>query len=188
MSKDGTDRPKTGTLSYASRQDVRLLLDDLDRIVEELEKRQRALAYTPSVSPVDPGKAWISSHYGVRISPFTGKKQFHLGVDVAGWKGTPIMATAKGEVISVKKQKLLGLVVKLEHDKTFSTIYGHLLRAAVKKGERVERGQIIGYMGNSGRSTGYHVHYGVKKNDRYVNPIGYMMDWDDKKALFAEKR
>ena len=121
------------------------------------------MGQTPSISPVEPQKSWISSGYGMRISPFTGKKKLHLGTDIAGWKGTPIVATANGRVMFVAKTRTLGLMIRVRHDATFTTEYAHLLRAVVKKGRYVKRGELIGYMGNSGWSTGYHVHYAIKK-------------------------
>ena len=168
-----------------SRQDITQLHTDLDRIIETLENKQKEMEHTPSISPVDPRKSWISSVFGMRISPFTGRKHFHLGIDIAGWKGTPIMAPAKGRVNLVRKWGALGLMVRIRHNSTYTTEYGHLLKSAVKKGQYVERGDIIGYMGNSGRSTGYHVHYGIKKNRKHVNPFPYMMDWDRNYYLLA---
>ena len=172
--------------SSLSRQEVALLHTDLDRIIKTLENRQKEMEHTPSISPVDPRKSWISSVYGMRISPFTGRKHFHLGIDIAGWKGTPIMAPAKGKVAFVRKWGALGLMVSIRHNSVYTTEYGHLLESAVKKGQDVERGDIIGYMGNSGRSTGYHLHYGIKKNRKHVNPFPYMMDWDKDNFILAE--
>jgi murein DD-endopeptidase MepM/ murein hydrolase activator NlpD len=171
--------------SRISRQEIAQLHADLDRIVETLENRQKEMEHTPSISAVDPRKSWISSVYGIRISPFTGRKEFHLGIDIAGGKGTPIMAPAKGRVTFVRKWGALGLMVRIRHNSTYTTEYGHLLKSAVKKGQYVGRGEIIGYMGNSGRSTGYHLHYGIRKNRKHVNPFPYMMDWDKNYFLLA---
>jgi murein DD-endopeptidase MepM/ murein hydrolase activator NlpD len=172
--------------SWLSTQEVTDLHTDLNRIIKTLHDRQKEMEHTPSISPVDPRKSWISSLFGIRISPFTGRKHFHLGVDIAGWKGTPIMAPAKGKVIRVGKWGALGLMVRIKHSSTYTTEYGHLQKAAVKKGQTVERGEIIGYMGNSGRSTGYHLHYGLKKSGKHVNPLPYMMDWDKNYFRFPE--
>jgi murein DD-endopeptidase MepM/ murein hydrolase activator NlpD len=173
---------------HLSSEEVARLGTDLDQIIDTLQNRQKELEHMPSISPVDPQKSWISSSYGMRTSQFTGKKQFHPGIDIAGWKGTPIMAPANGKVISVKKNGSMGLVVKIRHDSIFTTAYGHLLKAAVKKRQYVKRGDIIGYMGNSGRSTGYHLHYEVKKNGKRVNPFHYMMDWDKEHFLLATEQ
>ncbi len=175
----------TDLASYLSHREVTQLHADLDEIITTLEKRQKEMDHTPSISPVDPRKSWISSLFGTRISPFTGRKHFHLGIDVAGWKGTPIIAPAKGKVTLVKRWGSLGLMVRIKHNSTYTTEYGHLLKAGVKKGQSVERGQVIGYMGDSGRSTGYHVHYGLRRNGKHVDPFPYMMDWDKNVFLFA---
>ena len=171
---------------WLSTQEITQLHTDLNHTIKTLHEKQKEMEHTPSISPVDPRKSWLSSLYGVRISPFTGRKHFHLGVDIAGWKGTPIMAPAKGQVTRVRKWGALGLMVRIKHSSTYTTEYGHLQKAIVKKGQKVERGQVIGNMGNSGRSTGYHLHYGMKKKGKHVNPLPYMMDWDKNYFLFAE--
>ena len=79
----------------------------------------------------------------------------------------------------------MGLMVKIKHDSTYQTVYGHLLKAAAKRGQRIKRGEVIGYMGNSGRSTGYHLHYEVRKNGKRINPFSHMMDWDKNSTLMA---
>jgi murein DD-endopeptidase MepM/ murein hydrolase activator NlpD len=168
-----------------SLQDVDRLDMDLQRIVAALQSRQEKLDRTPFISPVDPQACWISSPFGTRISPFTGKPQFHLGIDMAGCEGTPILAPAAGRVAFADKNGLLGLTLKLAHDSTYETVYGHLDKLAVKKGQTVQRGQVIGYMGSSGRSTGYHLHYEVKRNGKSINPFEHMLDWQDNKLLMA---
>ena len=166
-----------------SSQEIDILYTDLGEIIRTLHNRQDEIDSTPSISPVDPENTWISSAFGLRVSPFTGKQKLHLGIDIAGHKGTPIMATAKGKVVYVGKWGPLGLKVKIKHNASFITEYGHLLDAAVKKGQKVGRGEIIGHMGNSGRSTGYHVHYGIKKKGKFVNPFPYLMDWGGNSLL-----
>lgn len=170
---------------FPSPKEIDSVSLNLNQIIETLQIKQKKLEYIPSVSPVDPQKSWISSPFGIRISPFTGKKQLHLGIDIAAWKGTPIMAPAKGKVVSVKKRGLMGLTVTIRHDSIYTTLYGHLLKSNVKKGQVIKRGDVIGYIGNSGRSTGYHLHYSVKKNGKHVNPFPYMVDWDNNHALFV---
>ena len=172
--------------SCLSGQEVTQIYTDLGQITKALQNKQQEMDHTPSISPVDPQKSWISSGYGIRISPFTGKKELHLGIDIAGWKGTPIVATANGKVIFVGKCRAFGLMARIRHNSTFTTEYAHLLKAAVKKGQYVRRGELIGYMGNSGWSTGYHVHYGIKKSGKYINPFPSMLDWDKNPFLLAE--
>jgi murein DD-endopeptidase MepM/ murein hydrolase activator NlpD len=175
----------SGLEGFLSSEEVDRLDMDLQRIVAALRNRQEKLDRTPFISPVDPQASWISSPYGRRFSPFTGKPQFHLGVDIAGCQGTPITAPAEGKVAFADKNGLLGLAVKLVHDSTYETVYGHLDKVAVKKGQSVRRGQVIGYMGSSGRSTGYHLHYEVRRNGKSINPFEYMLDWQDNKLLLA---
>jgi murein DD-endopeptidase MepM/ murein hydrolase activator NlpD len=170
-----------------SDQDIRQLDADLQQIAGALQGRQEKLDHTPSVSPVDPQASWISSPYGVRISPFTGKEQFHPGIDIAGAPKTPIVATANGTVAFVGKDGALGMSVRIKHDSVYESTFGHLDKASVKKGQRVNRGDVIGYMGSSGRSTGHHLHYELAKNGKSVNPFEYMMDWkNDNLAMLAE--
>ncbi len=168
-----------------SSQDLDRLDMDLRSIMGALRDRQEKLDHTPFISPVDPQTSWISSSFGMRTSPFTGKSQFHPGIDIAGCEGTPIMAPAEGKVVFSEKNGQLGLTVKLVHDPTYETAYGHLSKMAVKKGQTVKRGQVIGYMGSSGRSTGFHLHYEIKRNGKPINPFDNMLDWQDNKLLLA---
>jgi len=186
-----SEHPQAARLRASARtdslspQDIGQLDTELQQIIGTLEKRQEKLDHTPSISPVDPQQSWISSPFGMRISPFTSKKQFHLGLDMAGCDGTPIMATARGQIVFVGTNGSLGLAVRIRHDSAYETIYGHLDKAAVKKGQPVERGDVIGHMGDSGKATGYHLHYEIKKNEKSVDPFKYMMDWKDNDLLLA---
>ena len=166
-----------------SAQDIHQLNSDLQAIVGALQVRQDRLDHTPSISPVDPQGTWISSSYGLRISPFTGKEQFHPGVDIAGAEGTPIIAPAKGTVAFVGKDGPLGMTVRIKHDSVFESTYGHLQKASVKKGQHVQRGEVIGSMGNSGRSTGHHLHYEIARNGKSVNPLQHMLDWKNENLV-----
>ena len=169
----------------ASHQNIRQLELNLDQIIQTLEYRQQELEKTPSISPVQHEKAWISCGYGMRVSPITGKKQFHPGIDIAAWMGTPVIAPGNGTVTFAREWGSMGLTVKIRHNATYLTTYGHLLGATVKKGQPVKRGDIIGFIGNSGRSTGYHLHYEIYKDNKRVNPYLYMADWKNKRTLAA---
>jgi murein DD-endopeptidase MepM/ murein hydrolase activator NlpD len=170
-----------------SDQDIRQVDADLQQIVGALQGRQEKLDHTPSVSPVAPQESWLSSPYGVRVSPFTGKEQFHPGIDIAGAEKTPIVAPANGTIAFVGKDGPLGMTVRIKHGSVYESTYGHLDKASVKKGQRVDRGDVIGYMGSSGRSTGPHLHYELAKNGKTINPLEYMMDWkNDNFAMLAE--
>ena len=140
-------------------------------LLEFLGKQKSILASTPSIWPV---MGWVTSEFGYRTSPFTGKREFHRGIDIATRVGKEIVAPADGIAVSVCKKPGMGNMVKISHKNSITTCYGHLLKSAVKRGKRVKRGDVIGYVGNSGRSTGPHLHYGVYLNGVAVNPRRYL--------------
>jgi len=137
------------------------------------QQKNNELAAIPTIWPV---KGWISSGFGWRTNPFTGKREFHEGIDIVNAVGVPILAPADGRVIATSRDPGFGLVLKIDHGYGYETVYGHLLKFAVMKGEWVKRGQIIGYLGNTGMSTGPHLHYEIHKNGRPVNPWWYLLD------------
>ena len=157
----------------------------MDRLLEDAAARERSLAelqeflhaqrsiaaVTPSVWPVT---GWVTSEFGPRSNPFGSRREFHTGIDIATKLGAPIQAPADGMVTNVEKRPDLGLLIQIEHGRGISTLYAHLFRAAVSKGQVVRRGEVIGYVGNSGRSTGAHLHYAVNLNGVYVNPRKYL--------------
>jgi len=145
----------------------------LEDLVESLHTKRRRLASTPSIWPA---KGWVTSGYGYRTSPFTGRRQFHGGVDIAGRPGTPIVAPARGRVVFVGRKGPLGRAVVLDHGYGVRTTFGHNAEILVERGEEVERGQEIARLGSSGRSTGPHVHYTVQVDGRRVNPMNYILD------------
>ena len=122
----------------------------------------------PKGTPVTDG--WISSRYGYRTDPFTGKRQFHRGIDFAGRKGTAIYAAAGGIVISAKKHPQYGNLVEIDHRNGYVTRYAHASEMLVKAGDVVKKGQQIAKMGSTGRSTGTHLHFEVIKNGSPTNP------------------
>lgn len=142
-------------------------------LIEFLEERKLVLLATPSIRPA---RGWISSGFGYRKDPFTGERHLHRGVDIATRMGTPIIATADGIVVSSKKDRHFGNIIEVDHGNGFCTRYGHNAANFVKKGDRVKRGQVIGTVGNTGRSTGPHVHYEVRLNGVAVNPRKYMLN------------
>ncbi len=155
---------------------ARSLADDLEDLARLVEARRRSWDAIPAISPVD-GEHWISSGFGWRRSPFTGKREFHNGVDMAGRAGTPIVAPADGKVVRVVRDAALGRTITIDHGNGIRTIYGHLQKVLVKRGQRVKRGEQIATMGSTGRrSTGPHVHYAVKVDGKFVNPWHYMLD------------
>jgi murein DD-endopeptidase MepM/ murein hydrolase activator NlpD len=126
----------------------------------------------PSTQPVK-GSA-LTSSFGVRSDPFRGRAAMHAGIDLAGPIGTPIYATADAIVGRSEWAGGYGNLIELNHGRGIQTRYGHLTRSAVRAGERVKRGQLIGYMGSTGRSTGSHLHYEVRIDGKAVNPIPFM--------------
>ncbi|MBW1645931.1 MAG: M23 family metallopeptidase [Deltaproteobacteria bacterium] len=144
-----------------------------DYLQDYLQKKQTVLNFTPSIMPV---RGWISSRYGYRVSPFTGRREFHKGVDIVNRRGTPVVATADGRVKFAGYNGGYGRMVVIDHGIGLATKYGHLSKIYVKIGDRVVRGQKIGLVGNSGRSTGPHLHYEVVVNGQSVNPVNYFVN------------
>jgi murein DD-endopeptidase MepM/ murein hydrolase activator NlpD len=126
----------------------------------------------PSMKPV--ADLQFTSLYGVRSDPFRGTAAMHAGVDIPGPIGTPIYATADGVVGRAGWVGGYGNLVELEHGKGLQTRYGHMSKLLVAPGTRVARGQVIGLMGSTGRSTGSHLHYEVRMDGAAVNPVPYM--------------
>ena len=138
-----------------------------------LEKQKMLLASTPSIRPA---KGWMSSSFGYRVSPFTGQKEFHRGIDLATRMGAPIVAPADGMVSSVIREHGYGNILTINHGYGVTTKYAHLKKSLVKKGHYVKRGETIALVGNSGRSTGPHLHYEVHLNKVAVNPLRYILN------------
>jgi murein DD-endopeptidase MepM/ murein hydrolase activator NlpD len=138
-----------------------------------LESKRRRLASSPSIWPT---KGWLTSRYGYRTSPFTGREQFHAGLDIAGAKGTDVVVTARGKVAFAGKRGPLGNSLIVDHGYGVRTQYGHVDELFVKRGEDVQRGDKIASLGSSGRSTGPHLHYVVEVNGKTRNPLDYIFD------------
>lgn len=143
--------------------------------VQELEKNARSmdkLANKPSLWPV---AGEITSVFGWRNSPWGGGSEFHPGIDIANNMETPIVATADGEVVQSEPAGGYGNIVKINHGNGIETIYGHNSHLAVNAGQSVKKGQVIAYLGNTGRSTGPHLHYEVRVNGTAVDPISFLV-------------
>ncbi|MBW2099991.1 MAG: M23 family metallopeptidase [Deltaproteobacteria bacterium] len=141
--------------------------EGFNSLLKSLEDKRNLLAATPSICPT---KGWISSRFGYRKCPFTGRRRFHSGLDIAARKGTPIVAPADGKVTYAGKKGLLGNLVVIDHGYGMITRYAHLYKALKKKGDIIKRGEIIGLVGSTGRSTGPHLHYEVRLNGIPLNP------------------
>lgn len=133
-----------------------------------VERRQALAEATPSIWPA---QGWLSSSYGRRTDPFTGKSDFHPALDISTEYGKPIYATANGTVQVASRSGAYGNLVQLSHGFGLMTRYGHMSRFAVKVGDEVKRGDVIGYVGATGRASGAHVHYEIWVNGRPINPL-----------------
>lgn len=151
----------------------RFELEKYDEVHAALSKLTDRLKHTPSIWPC---KGWYSRGYGMKYDPFTGYKRMHWGMDLANPRGTQIVAPADGKVIKVGKQGGMGKTVVIDHGYGFKTLYGHLSKSNVKRGQRVERGDVIALMGSTGYSTGPHLHYEVSRNGKRINPRKYILN------------
>lgn len=133
-----------------------------------VESQQALARSTPALWPVT---GWLSSGFGSRRDPVDGGQDFHAGLDIAADRGTPVRATADGVVRSSAYDGNYGNAVVVEHSSWISTRYGHLSRFAVQEGQHVRRGDLIGYVGSTGRATGAHLHYEILLNGQPINPL-----------------
>ncbi|HEY8549497.1 MAG TPA: M23 family metallopeptidase [Vicinamibacterales bacterium] len=134
----------------------------------EIEHRSEVARATPSIWPA---LGWLTSNFGMRSDPFTGRPASHLGVDISAGRGDPVYATANGRVVSAGWSGEYGNLVVVEHNFGLTTRYAHLSRVAVRPGDEVSRGDIVGYVGATGRATSAHLHYEVWADGRPVNPL-----------------
>lgn len=153
---------------YAAQLDGRL-----DEIAGGLEERAERTASIPSIAPA---RGLLTSAYGYRKDPLTGARTLHRGVDIGTAANRPVKATADGIVIRAGRNGALGTSVSLSHGFGVVTRYGHLSRLVVEPGQSVTQGDVLGYVGKSGRATGFHLHYEVRIDGRPVNPLDYMRD------------
>jgi murein DD-endopeptidase MepM/ murein hydrolase activator NlpD len=144
-----------------------------ESLFKYIKEQQNILASTPAIRPAT---GWTTSRFGYRISPFTGRREFHKGFDIANRKGTPIIATANGTVTFAGKKGAFGNVVVIDHGHGMVTRYAHTEKMLVKRNDKVKRGDTIALIGNTGRSTGNHVHYEVHLNGIPINPEKYILN------------
>jgi murein DD-endopeptidase MepM/ murein hydrolase activator NlpD len=171
------DKEDAGLVSEI-RQSIGRLNDDANEqersfgeLLKFLQEQKSLLAATPSIWPV---RGWVTSEFGTRDNPFGSGTEFHKGIDIATRMGKEIQAPADGLVVEVAYRSDDGNIVKIDHGHGVVTSYAHLSRAAVKQGVRIKRGDVLGFVGDTGRSTGAHVHYAVYVNDVPVNPRKYL--------------
>lgn len=141
-------------------------------IATNLEKQAQLQTSTPSIMPT---AGWVTSTFGYRRDPFTSKLTLHEGVDIIGVPGQTINATASGTVVAAGPYANWGNIVEIDHGRGLHTFYAHNQTVNVRVGDEVKRGQPIATLGRSGRSTGFHCHYGVKRNGNWVDPMKYVL-------------
>ena len=144
-----------------------------EELLEAFEHNLDLLSATPTIWPTE---GWVTSPFGRRISPFTGQSEFHQGIDISGKVGTPIYAPATGVVTFTGVDGGFGKTIVLKHGSGIVTRYCHLHRVSVDADQEVQRGELIGYLGNTGRSTGPHLHYEVRLNGVCVDPMRYILN------------
>jgi len=151
-------------------------LDDRDKQLQVLEAMLRndtlQEKIRPAGRPIE--KGWLSSYFGMRTDPFTGKQAYHSGLDFAGKEGSDVLAVASGVVTWAGDRYGYGELVEINHGNGYVTRYGHNKEVLVKEGQTVKKGEVISHMGSTGRSTGPHVHFEVLRNGRTVDPKRYI--------------
>jgi murein DD-endopeptidase MepM/ murein hydrolase activator NlpD len=153
------------------RQGIDLRRESLEEIQGYFNDQRSLLAAKPKGWPT---KGWVTSGFGRRVSPFSGKRRMHYGLDIAARTGTPVTSAANGIVSKVATGADYGKMVVIDHGYGFQTCYAHNSQIFVKVGQRIKRGDKISAVGNTGRSTGSHLHYEVRLNGLPVNPRRYL--------------
>ena len=161
--------------TFIKQLDTDIHLEEVQQqeLLRTIRDNREVLSATPSTWPT---QGLISSSFGRRGSPFTGRGEFHKGIDITAKRGTPIQSTAKGVVSFAGSDGSYGNTVIINHGNGLVTRYSHMQRCAVKEGDSLSRGDLVGYVGNTGRSTGPHLHYEVILNGVCVNPMHYILN------------
>jgi len=149
------------------------LEDRLDSVRSDVNKRNQLAAATPSIWPTH---GWLSSSMGNRADPLTGEKDFHPGLDISADRGDPVYVTADGKITNASVAGNYGNLVVVDHGFGLETRYGHLSAFKVKLGQTVKRGDLVGAVGSTGRTTGSHLHYEVRANGRILNPLQLLLN------------
>jgi murein DD-endopeptidase MepM/ murein hydrolase activator NlpD len=172
-------------------EDVIDLLNNFDKLERQIQVQNKSFdeveelvsfiddyyAAKPGIRPISKkDELLISSHYGRRFHPVYKRYKMHHGIDYAAQIGTPVYATGKGVVKAAHYQSGYGKVIKINHGFGYLSVYAHLSKYIVSKGDTIKRGQLIGYVGNTGVSTGPHLHYEIRKNNRTQNPLYFYID------------
>ncbi len=151
----------------------RVLAESLDRVDGRLDERQRLIAATPAIAPV---KGILTSGFGTRRDPMSGRRAMHFGVDIATSPGRAVRASADGIVLRSGRVGGLGKAVYVSHGYGLTTRYGHLAKVAVEPGQKIRQGDTVGFVGSTGKATGYHLHYEVRQDGKAVDPVAYILE------------
>jgi murein DD-endopeptidase MepM/ murein hydrolase activator NlpD len=173
-----TQQYSGSTLDEAKSLQVRMM-----ELVEIIREKREFIDRVPTILPVDAEKYWFSSRFGWRRSPFVDNKEFHGGLDISGKKGTPIIAPAKGRIIEKGYDPLQGHYLRIDHGWGCITTFAHLVSDVVTLDQELERGDLIAFMGSTGRSTGPHLHYQIEVDGKVVDPSDYIINLKDNPPL-----
>jgi len=172
LKQDLKNLPSTDALTIreinSDLKRTKKLLNDFKNLIEN---RKKIIENTPSIWPVD---GFIVSRWGNRNSPYSFRKEFHQGIDIKGFPGKSIRATAPGTISNIKWDRNLGLTISIKHKYGFVTSYSHCQRVTVEKGQKVSKSEIIGYIGKTGKTTKYICYYQIKVGTDFVNPLPYL--------------
>jgi murein DD-endopeptidase MepM/ murein hydrolase activator NlpD len=172
---DNIGLPQQNLLSKtkAIKENAKKIEDQLQSVEKYINQQKLQLAATPVIWPT---RGYLSCVFGNRIHPFTGRLEFHYGLDIATQLGNKIIAPADGVVLLAETREYYGKMIMIDHGFGYITRYGHLSGFNVREGQRVKRYDVIGYVGTSGRSSGPHLHYEVRYFDKPMNPADFILD------------
>jgi murein DD-endopeptidase MepM/ murein hydrolase activator NlpD len=167
--------PQQNLLSKAKeiKENAKQIEDSLKSVESMINQQKLQLAATPVIWPT---RGYLSGVFGNRIHPFTGRLEFHFGLDIATQLGNKVAATADGVVLVAERREYIGNVIIIDHGFGYVTHYGHLSGFNIKEGQRIKRYDVIGYVGTTGRSSGPHLHYEVRYFDKPLNPADFILD------------
>ncbi len=183
LSARGEIRSPTRTHLASVLEQAKSLQERVQELAEIIIQQQDLMDRTPSILPVNAKNFWFSSRFGWRRSPFTRAREFHKGLDISGRKGAPIVAPAKGRVIGRGYDDYQGNYLQIDHGWGCVTTFAHLLNFNVSLGQEVERGEVIAFMGSTGRSTNPHLHYQIEVNGEVVDPNNFIIITKDNMPL-----
>jgi len=173
VGEDDFDFPSINHENEKTDERVKRLEKRLEELADLALLEKKHLDYTPSIMPA---QGYMTSRFSWRMSPFTGRRHFHRGIDLVNKLGTAVKATAAGRVIFAGKKDYWGNAIFIEHRDGIVSKYGHLNEIKVRREDKVGRGDLIGLIGMSGRTTGPHLHYQIEINDKAVDPIKFVIE------------